>query len=160
AGAFLGGWRLMAVDGMEWDVPDTPANRAFFGSTAGPAGPAPFPKVRGGTISECGSHAAGGGAAGPVAGGEGRGGGGRGRREGQGGAGAGPAAVPGPGPGLAADRGPELLLLRRLVHGGGYRGGAAVAGPVERAAAGAGAAAGRVLAVGADQPAARLPQPG
>jgi len=30
AGAFLGPWRLMSVDGMEWDVPDTPANRAFF----------------------------------------------------------------------------------------------------------------------------------
>src|SRR6478736_1295291 len=40
AGAFLGGWRLMSVDGMEWDVPDTAANRAFFGSRAGSAGPA------------------------------------------------------------------------------------------------------------------------
>ena len=28
AGAFLGPWRLMAVDGMEWDVPDTAVNRA------------------------------------------------------------------------------------------------------------------------------------
>jgi len=73
AGAFLGGWRLMAVDGMEWDVPDTPANRAFFGSTAGPAGPAPFPKVRVVTISECGSHAAVAAALGPVAGGKGSG---------------------------------------------------------------------------------------
>ena len=25
-GAFLGRWRLMSIDGMEWDVPDTPAN--------------------------------------------------------------------------------------------------------------------------------------
>src|SRR6516225_2192103 len=73
AGAFLGGWRLMAVDGVEWDVPDTPANRAFFGSTAGPAGPAPFPKVRVVTISECGSHAAVAAALGPVAGGKGSG---------------------------------------------------------------------------------------
>src|ERR1700746_1892014 len=31
AGAFLGPWRLMSVDGMEWDVPDTDPNRAFFG---------------------------------------------------------------------------------------------------------------------------------
>ena len=31
AGAFLGRWRLTSIDGMEWDVPDTPANAAFFG---------------------------------------------------------------------------------------------------------------------------------
>jgi len=73
AGAFFGPWRLMAVDGMEWDVPDTAANRAFFGSTAGPAGPAPFPKVRVVTVSECGSHAAVAAAVGPVAGGKGSG---------------------------------------------------------------------------------------
>jgi hypothetical protein len=57
-GAFLGPWRLMAIDGMEWDVPDTAANRAFFGSRAGPGGPAAFPKIRVVTVSECGSHAA------------------------------------------------------------------------------------------------------
>ena len=73
AGAFLGGWRLMAVDGMEWDVPDTAANRAAFGSRAGPAGPAPFPKIRVVTISECGSHAAVAAALGPAAGGKGSG---------------------------------------------------------------------------------------
>jgi len=73
AGAFLGGWRLMSVDGMEWDVPDTAANRAAFGSKAGPAGPAAFPGVRVVTISECGSHAAVAAALGPVAGGKGSG---------------------------------------------------------------------------------------
>jgi hypothetical protein len=73
AGAFLGGWRLMSVDGVEWDVPDTAVNRAAFGSTAGPAGPAPFPKVRVVTVSECGSHAAVAAALGPVAGGKGSG---------------------------------------------------------------------------------------
>jgi hypothetical protein len=73
AGAFLGPWRLMSVDGMEWDVPDTAANRAFFGSRAGPAGPAPFPKVRVVTVSECGSHAAVAAAMGPAAGGKGSG---------------------------------------------------------------------------------------
>src|SRR5215475_8920807 len=73
AGAFLGGWRLMAVDGMEWEVPDTAANRAAFGSKAGPAGPAAFPKVRVVTVSECGSHAAVLAAAGPAAGGKGSG---------------------------------------------------------------------------------------
>jgi hypothetical protein len=73
AGAFLGSWRLMSVDGMEWDVPDTAANRAAFGSKAGPAGPAAFPKVRVVTISECGSHAAVAAAVGPAAGGKGSG---------------------------------------------------------------------------------------
>ncbi len=73
AGAFLGPWRLMSVDGMEWDVPDTAANRAAFGSQAGPAGPAAFPKVRVVTVSECGSHAAVAAAAGPAAGGKGSG---------------------------------------------------------------------------------------
>jgi Insertion element 4 transposase N-terminal len=57
AGAFLGPWRLMSLDGMEWDVPDSAANRAAFGSRAGPAGPAAFPKVRVMTVSECASHA-------------------------------------------------------------------------------------------------------
>ena len=27
AGAFLGPWRLMAIDGFEWDAPDTPRER-------------------------------------------------------------------------------------------------------------------------------------
>jgi hypothetical protein len=31
-GAFLGPWRLMSVDGMERDVPDTARNRTAFGS--------------------------------------------------------------------------------------------------------------------------------
>ena len=34
-GAFLGPWRLMSVDGMEWDVPDTGPNREAFGSRSG-----------------------------------------------------------------------------------------------------------------------------
>lgn len=73
AGAFLGPWRLMSVDGMEWDVPDTAANRAAFGSRASPAGPAPFPKIRVVTVSECGSHAPVAAAMGPAAGGKGSG---------------------------------------------------------------------------------------
>jgi hypothetical protein len=72
-GAFLGAWRLMSVDGMEWDVPDTAANRAFFGSKAGPEGPAPFPKIRVVTVGECASHAAVLAAVGPAAGGKGSG---------------------------------------------------------------------------------------
>jgi Insertion element 4 transposase N-terminal len=59
-GAFLGGWRLMAIDGFEWDAPDTSENAAGFGYAGKAAGdlerPA-FPKVRVVTVSECGSHA-------------------------------------------------------------------------------------------------------
>jgi hypothetical protein len=73
AGAFLGPWRLMSIDGMEWDVPDTAPNRAAFGSRAGPAGPAAFPKVRVVSVSECGSHAAVAAVVGPAAGGKGSG---------------------------------------------------------------------------------------
>jgi hypothetical protein len=73
AGAFLGPWRLMAVDGMEWDVPDSPANREAFGSKAGSQGPAAFPKARVVTVTECGSHAAVLAAVGPAAGGKGSG---------------------------------------------------------------------------------------
>jgi Insertion element 4 transposase N-terminal len=57
AGAFPGRWRLMSVDGMEWDVPDSAANREAFGYLAGSEGRAAFPKVRVVTVSECGSHA-------------------------------------------------------------------------------------------------------
>ena len=56
-GAFLGAWRLVSLDGMEWDVPDTAANRAAFGTRAGSQGEAAFPKIRVVTVSECGSHA-------------------------------------------------------------------------------------------------------
>jgi hypothetical protein len=57
AGAFLGPWRLMAIDGFEWDVPDTAGNAAAFGFS-GAAGERPaFPKVRVVSISECASHA-------------------------------------------------------------------------------------------------------
>jgi len=59
-GAFLGPWRLMTIDGFEWDVPDTPENAAEFGySGAGPedAGRPAFPKARVVTVGECASHA-------------------------------------------------------------------------------------------------------
>ena len=59
-GAFLAAWRLMSIDGLEWDAPDTPQNAAAFGYVGvGPGEqdrPA-FPKVRVVTVSECGSHA-------------------------------------------------------------------------------------------------------
>jgi len=55
--AFLGAWRLMAIDGFEWDAPDTPGNAAAFGYPGSGQDRAAFPKVRVVTISECGSHA-------------------------------------------------------------------------------------------------------
>jgi hypothetical protein len=66
-GAFLAGWRVMAIDGFEWDAPDTPANAAAFGYPGGGKEPA-FPKVRVVAISECGSHAVVDAEIGPVAG--------------------------------------------------------------------------------------------
>jgi Insertion element 4 transposase N-terminal len=72
-GAFLGPWRLMSLDGMEWDVPDTAVNRAAFGSRAGSEGQAAFPKARVVTVSECGSHAPVLAVMGPAAGGKGSG---------------------------------------------------------------------------------------
>jgi hypothetical protein len=60
AGAFLGRWRLVSIDGMAWDIPDTPANGAAFGyPRAGKDGsPGAFPKAQVVTVSECASHAA------------------------------------------------------------------------------------------------------
>ena len=73
AGAFLGPWRLMSVDGMECDVPDTGPNREASGSRPGSEGEAAFPKIRVVTVSECASHAAALAAMGPAAGGKGSG---------------------------------------------------------------------------------------
>ncbi|WP_180989995.1 hypothetical protein [Streptomyces noursei] len=56
----------MAVDGFEWDAPDTPANADAFGYTGGSARPSAFPKVRVVTRSEAGSHAKTRAAMGPV----------------------------------------------------------------------------------------------
>jgi hypothetical protein len=71
AGAFLGPWRLMAIDGFEWDAPDTPENVAAFGfagTGADDLGRPAFPKVRVVTVSECASHAVVGAAMGGVSG--------------------------------------------------------------------------------------------
>src|SRR5487761_1558187 len=71
AGAFLGPWRLMAIDGFEWDAPDTRENAAAFGfagTRADDPGRPAFPKVRVVTVSECASHAVADAALGGVAG--------------------------------------------------------------------------------------------
>jgi hypothetical protein len=71
AGAFLGPWRLMAIDGFEWDAPDTPENAAAFGfagTAADDPGRPAYPKVRVVTVSECAWHAVADAAIGAVAG--------------------------------------------------------------------------------------------
>jgi hypothetical protein len=52
-GAWVARWRVMSIDGMEWDVPDTGENAKVFGYTGGSG----FPKVRVVTLVESGSHA-------------------------------------------------------------------------------------------------------
>jgi hypothetical protein len=56
-GGFLGPWRLMAIEGFEWDAPDTPENAAAFGYAGSGEHRSAFPKVRVVTISECAWHA-------------------------------------------------------------------------------------------------------
>jgi Insertion element 4 transposase N-terminal len=56
-GAFLAGWRLMAIDGFEWDAPATKENLEEFGHAGGAQDPSAFAKVRVVSVSECASHA-------------------------------------------------------------------------------------------------------
>jgi hypothetical protein len=56
-GSFLRGWRLVAIDGFEVDVPDSPANAAEFGYAGSGANRSAFPKVRVLAMAECGTHA-------------------------------------------------------------------------------------------------------
>ena len=55
-GAWLGSRRLMAIDGVKVDVPDTPANVAGFGRPGGVTR-RPFPQVQVLGLGECGTHA-------------------------------------------------------------------------------------------------------
>ncbi len=56
-GAFLGGLRIMAVDGTVFDIPDTEANAKVFGYPATrPGTVAAFPKVRLVLLIEAGTH--------------------------------------------------------------------------------------------------------
>jgi Insertion element 4 transposase N-terminal/Transposase DDE domain len=58
-GSWFHGWRVMAVDGVVLDVPDTPANVAEFEKRpSGVTGvDSPFPQVRVVALGECGTHA-------------------------------------------------------------------------------------------------------
>lgn len=56
-GAFYHGWRLMGIDGVVLDVPDSPANAAAFGRpTAGKRGDGAFPQIRKLSLVELGTH--------------------------------------------------------------------------------------------------------
>jgi Insertion element 4 transposase N-terminal/Transposase DDE domain len=56
-GAFLGGLRLMAVDGTTLEVADTPANARAFGRPATHRGRGAFPQLRVVALIETGTHA-------------------------------------------------------------------------------------------------------
>ena len=56
-GSFLRSWRLLAIDGFELDVPDTPANAAEFGYAGSGENRSAFPKARVLALAECGTHA-------------------------------------------------------------------------------------------------------
>ena len=56
-GAWLRRWRLLAIDGFDVDVPDTPANAGEFGYAGSGQNRSAYPKVRVVALSECGTHA-------------------------------------------------------------------------------------------------------
>ncbi|MGH8963770.1 MAG: IS4 family transposase [Actinomycetes bacterium] len=69
-GAWCAGLRVMAIDGLVLDVPDTPANDEAFGRSGNATAPSPFPQVRLVALGECGTHAVVDAAFGPVTTGE------------------------------------------------------------------------------------------
>ena len=56
-GSFLRGWRLVAIDGFEVEMPDTPANAAEFGYAGSGDNRSAFCKARVVALAECGTHA-------------------------------------------------------------------------------------------------------
>ena len=56
-GAWLRGWRLLAIDGFDVDVPDSAENAARFGYAGSGEGRSAFPKARVVALAECGTHA-------------------------------------------------------------------------------------------------------
>lgn len=55
-GAFVGGLRLVALDGTVDILPDTPANAKVFGRSKTQRGSSVFPQLRGVHLVECGTH--------------------------------------------------------------------------------------------------------
>ncbi len=68
--ALVPGMRLVAVDGMCLDLPDTPENGAEFGYPGNDAGRGPFPQIRVVGLGECGTRAVLGAGMSPLATGE------------------------------------------------------------------------------------------
>jgi hypothetical protein len=56
-GSFLRGWRLLAIDGFELDVPDTAANAAEFGYAGSRDNRSTLCKARVVALADCGTHA-------------------------------------------------------------------------------------------------------
>ena len=56
-GAFYKQWRLLALDGSVWEMPDTPENRDFFGSASNQHCEAAFPQLRVAALCEVQTHA-------------------------------------------------------------------------------------------------------
>jgi hypothetical protein len=56
-GAWLREWRLLAIDGFEVDLPDTPANAGEFGYAGSGDSRSAFAKARVVALAECGTHA-------------------------------------------------------------------------------------------------------
>jgi Insertion element 4 transposase N-terminal len=56
-GAWLRGWRLLAIDGFGADLPDTPANAGEFGYAGPGDSRSAFLKARVVALAECGTHA-------------------------------------------------------------------------------------------------------
>ncbi len=69
SGTWYRGWRLVAVDGTTFDVPDTQANAAFFGRPGVSRGQekSAYPQARVAALVECGTHAVFAAEAGPLA---------------------------------------------------------------------------------------------
>jgi hypothetical protein len=56
-GAWLRGWRLLAIDGFDVDLPDSDANAAEFGYAGSGQSRSAYPKARVVALAECGTHA-------------------------------------------------------------------------------------------------------
>lgn len=56
-GSWWRGLRLVAIDGTVFDLPDTPANDAYFGRPSSGRGDGAFPQARVVALAECGTHA-------------------------------------------------------------------------------------------------------
>ncbi len=68
-GAWYRGWRLVAVDGTTFDLPDTPSNVDHFGRPGNSRGEgqSAYPQARVAVLAECGTHAIFAATAGPLA---------------------------------------------------------------------------------------------